>query len=273
MSHPQNAIVIVSGTVNGPGAIALQAAARAAGCKASIVAPDDKDVTDAITQASHVIYRLGPKSYPLFVALLEKLRGVARVELNNVLRAFDKRDTFTILASASIPIPASWLIRSDEEFAGKTFVIKIPKGNQGRGVELIHNQGELDAFFAAYEGETEFLAQEFISEARAKDKRLFVVGNRVIAAMQRTSTSDDFRANLHLGGEGQAYTPTNEEQTMALQSIKAFGLKYGGVDIIDSNRGPLVLEVNPSPGFGISEITGVNVTYEVIKSLVGAKND
>ncbi|MDB5167146.1 MAG: rimK [Candidatus Saccharibacteria bacterium] len=268
-----NSIIIVSGTANGPGALELQVAARRLGFTASIVAPDDENIVTQIAEATHAIYRVGPKSYSLYASLLEKLGGSDREVLAHVLRAFDKRDTFTMLSEASISIPRSWLIKTGDPFSGDTFVVKIPKGNQGRGVELIHNQAELDAFYKTYADEQEYLAQEFIAEAHAQDKRLFVVGDTVVAAMKRTSTTDDFRANLHLGAEGNVYAPTPEEIDMARQSIAAFGLSYGGVDIIDSSRGPLVLEVNPSPGFGISQVTGVDVANEVIKNLLGVGND
>lgn len=266
-------IIIVSATANGPGALELQAATIKLGFTASIVAPDDENIANQIADAAHAIYRVGPKSYPLYAQLLEKLKGTDRDVLAHVLHSFDKRDTFMVLSEASIPIPKSWLIKPGDTFIGNTFVVKIPKGNQGRGVELIHNQTELDTFYQTYNDDQEYLAQEYIAESQGKDKRLFVVGDIVVAAMKRTSTTDDFRANLHLGAEGSAYTPTDEEIDMALKSIAAFGLMYGGVDILDSSRGPLVLEVNPSPGFGISQVTGVDVANEVIKNLIGVGND
>lgn len=272
MEHTTS-IIIVSATANGPGALELQAAAIRLGFSAFIVAPDDNNIVRQIIEASHAIYRVGPKSYPLYASLLEKLDGTDYDVLANILRAFDKRDTYRVLSEASIPIPRTWLIQKNDPFQSDVFVIKIPKGNQGRGVELIHNQAELDAFYVTYDDESEYSAQEFIAEASAKDKRLLVVGDVVVAAMQRVSTTDDFRANLHLGAKGSIYTPTSEEIAMALKASAAFGLDYGGVDIIDSSRGPLVLEVNPSPGFGISHITGVDVAYEVIKNLIGVDSD
>jgi ribosomal protein S6--L-glutamate ligase len=219
--------------------------------------------------AEQVIYRIGPKSYSSATALLSQLSDDRYDELNRFLKAFDKREIFRILSDASLPTPDSWIMKKGERYQDRDFVIKIPNGNQGRGIELIHNQQELDMFYTTYANEESYLAQEFIQEASAQDKRLLVVGDEVVAAMRRVATNDDFRANLHTGGKAEPYTATQEEKRIAIESVKVFGLRYAGVDIIDSNRGPLVLEVNPSPGFGISIITGVDVASTVIKNYMG----
>lgn len=262
-------IIIVSATDRAPGALELKAASLRLGVRATILSPEDESAIRQLAITDTAIFRVGPKSYPLYAALGEKMTGVHHRTLSNVLRAFDKRDTYEVLSEASVRIPTSWLLKRGDPFGGDVCVVKVPRGNQGRGVELIHTQDELDAFYATYADDQEYLAQEFIAEAHSSDKRLFVVGGKVVAAMQRTSTTSDFRANLHLGAEGSSYTPTPEEAEMALNAIAAFGLSYGGVDIIDSSRGPLVLEVNPSPGFGISKVTGIDVANEVIKNLIG----
>ena len=110
--------------------------------------------------------------------------------------------------------------------------------------------------------------QEFIEESKGTDKRLILVGETCIAAMRRTSQTDDFRANLHLGGAMETYAPTAQEVAYAVSATKAFNLRFAGVDIIDSRRGPLVLEINPSPGFSIQAVSSNDIAEEVIKQFI-----
>ncbi len=271
MKNNKLSVAIITPSKIASGVVSLSGAALKLGYDVSISVIGEDDVVGAISRANHVIYRLGPRSRAAYVKLLEELDETAQVELSAILNSFDKIKTYALLSDISIPMPKSWVVKRDYIYHDTPFVLKIPNGNQGRGVELISNQSDLRIFFDTYKNVDEFLAQEFIAEAQSRDKRLIVVGNKVVAAMQRQSTTDDFRANLHLGARAKIYTPTSEETLLAVRSIKAFGLRYGGVDIIDSIRGPLVLEINPSPGFAISDITGVDVAYEVIKGIMGAK--
>ena len=112
---------------------------------------------------------------------------------------------------------------------------------------------------------TNILLQEFIKESAGTDIRAFVVGSRVVASMQRQSLDDDFRSNLHKGGQGKAIKLTPEEKRMAVKAAKTMGLSVAGVDLMRSSRGPLVLEVNASPGFGIEKVTGRNVASKIIE--------
>lgn len=109
-----------------------------------------------------------------------------------------------------------------------------------------------------------FLVQEFIEESAGTDIRVFVVNGKVVASMQRQSLDDDFRSNLHQGGEGTAIKLTDEEKKTARLAAKAMGLPICGVDLMRSERGPLVLEVNASPGFGIEKVTGRNVAGKIL---------
>src|ERR1700692_3458384 len=106
--------------------------------------------------------------------------------------------------------------------------------------------------------------QEYVEESAGTDIRAFVVGSQVVASMKRQSLNDDFRSNLHQGGEGTPIKLTDEERKTAQKAAKAMGLTIAGVDLMRSNRGPLVLEVNSSPGFGIEKITGHNVAEKII---------
>ena len=109
------------------------------------------------------------------------------------------------------------------------------------------------------------MIQEFVEESAGVDIRAFVVGGRVVASMKRQSLDDDFRSNLHRGGEGVAIKLTDEERKVVIKAAKAMGLSLAGVDIMRSDRGPLVLEVNASPGFGIEKVTGRDVATPIIE--------
>ena len=112
-----------------------------------------------------------------------------------------------------------------------------------------------------------FLVQEFVAESAGEDIRAFVVGGRVVASMKRQSLDDDFRSNLHQGGEGSIVKLTDDERKTALKAAKAMGLSICGVDMMRSDRGPLVLEVNPSPGFGVEKVTGRDVAEKIIEHI------
>jgi ribosomal protein S6--L-glutamate ligase len=123
----------------------------------------------------------------------------------------------------------------------------------------------LQAFYLTNEEGTNILLQEYIEESAGTDIRAFVVGSRVIASMKRQSLDDDFRSNLHQGGAGTPIKLTDEERKTAIKAAKAMGLNIAGVDMMLSKRGPLVLEVNASPGFGIEKVTGRNVAGSIIE--------
>jgi len=270
MNQPKPLFLIVSSSLDAPGAVLLKATAEQQNLQAEIVVIGSEGLTARIHSADYIVYRIGPKSYNLYAELLETLEGAPKIQLAHMLKAFDKAETHDVLFAADIAIPRTWQIDRSYAPTEFPFIVKITRGNQGLGVELINSTDDFQTFLASYEGDV-FVAQEFIAEAAASDKRLFVVGDTVVAAMQRRSASDDFRANLHLGGSAEAYTPTDTEVSLALASLTAFDIDFAGVDIIDSERGPLVLEVNPSPGFGIAEITGIDVATEVVTYVTRSK--
>jgi ribosomal protein S6--L-glutamate ligase len=123
----------------------------------------------------------------------------------------------------------------------------------------------MQAFYLTDDSGTNVLLQEFIKESAGTDIRAFVVGSKVVASMQRKSLDDDFRSNLHKGGSGTIIKLTTEEEKIAVRAAKVMGLTIAGVDIMRSSRGPLVLEVNASPGFGIERVTGRNVAGKIIE--------
>jgi len=148
-------------------------------------------------------------------------------------------------------------------------VIKLNEGSQGTGVVLAEKRSASQSVIEAFRGlYANFLVQEFIAEAKGSDLRCFVVGKKVVAAMQREASPGEFRANLHRGGSASMAVLSAEERRIAVQAASALGLGVAGVDILRSNRGPLLLEVNASPGLeGIETVTGVDVSGEIIKLL------
>ena len=149
------------------------------------------------------------------------------------------------------------------------FVIKLLEGTQGRGVVLTETMGAaISAIETMKQIDANILIQEFISEANGEDIRAIVVGDEVVASMKRIAKPGEFRSNVHLGGRVEDYKLTSQEQDSAIKAAKVLGLSVAGVDLIQSNRGPLVLEVNSSPGLeGIEKATGIDVADEIIKYL------
>jgi ribosomal protein S6--L-glutamate ligase len=152
---------------------------------------------------------------------------------------------------------------------GAPLVVKLLEGTQGRGVVLAetHKAGEsvINAFKSL---NANLLVQEFIHEAEGKDLRCFVIDGKVVASIERRAAPGEFRANLHQGGSAHVVKVTAEERTLAIRATKALGLRVAGVDVIRSRRGPLILEVNSSPGLeGIEEATGKDVAGMMIAAI------
>lgn len=150
---------------------------------------------------------------------------------------------------------------------GPPVVIKVLEGTQGIGVNLAMSLEEADAIIDAHNDlRSRVIVQEFIKEAGGADLRAFVVGDKVVGAMKRQAADGEFRSNLHRGGTAKKITLSREEEQTALASAKALGLGVCGVDLLQSSRGPLVLEVNSSPGLeGIEGATGYNIAREIIR--------
>jgi ribosomal protein S6--L-glutamate ligase len=190
-----------------------------------------------------------------------------------ILRARDKLRALQMLAREGIDLPATVFGDNPDDtddllamLGDPSYVIKLNEGAQGQGVLLAEKrsaaQGMVEAFRSLY---TNFLVQEFVREANGADLRCFVVGDRVIAAMQRQAPEGDFRANLHRGGSASAVRLTPIEAAIAVRAARVMGLEVAGVDLLRSRRGPLALEVNSSPGLeGIEDASGVDVAGAII---------
>lgn len=208
---------------------------------------------------------------------------VKQFEMNNVFstarslgitRARNKVRTLQIMARKGIPIPETvFSINPDnievqiQLLGGPPVIIKLQEGTHGLGVILAESKKSaksiIDTF---YKMDTSILLQKYIEEANGEDIRIIVVGNKVVASMKRMSELGDFRSNVHRGGNTEAIEPTDKERYIALNASKYLGLGVAGVDLIRSKKGPLLIEVNASPGLkGIEAATGINVAKHIIE--------
>ena len=167
---------------------------------------------------------------------------------------------------ASSPLDTQDLIKM---VGGAPLILKLLEGAQGRGVVLAETQKAAESVIDAMKSlKANLLVQEFIKEAGGKDLRCFVIGNKVVSAIERTAAVGDFRSNIHQGGSAQAVRIRPEERKLALAATRALGLDVAGVDLIRSERGPLLLEVNSSPGLeGIETATDKDLAGQMIQEV------
>lgn len=194
-----------------------------------------------------------------------------------IQRARDKLRASQLLAQAGIDMPLTVFGDSPDDtkdllkMLGKTpHVIKLVEGTQGQGVVLAETRSASEGLIEAFRGlQANFLVQEFIKEAKGADIRAFVVGGKVVAAMRRQAKEGEFRSNLHRGASARALKISKLERDTAIRAAEIMGLGVAGVDLIQSERGPLVLEVNSSPGLeGIEGATKVDVAGAIIEHIV-----
>lgn len=192
----------------------------------------------------------------------------------SIQRSRDKLRALQLLSRKGIGLPVTGFAHSTKDIdgllkiVGKTpVVIKLLQGTQGIGVVLAETKQAAESVISAFRQlDANILVQEFIAEARGSDIRAFVVGDKVVAAIKRTSQGDEFRSNLHLGGKAEKIKLTPEERSTAIRAANAIGLNLCGVDIIRTNHGPAVLEVNSSPGLeGIETASGINVAAKILE--------
>lgn len=231
----------------------------------------------AIKDVDAVIPRIGASIsfYGAAVVRQFEMMGVYCVnESVAITRARDKLRSLQLLSRKGVGLPITGFAHSPDDVddlikmaGGPPLVIKLLEGTQGLGVVLAETkkaaESVIDAFFGL---KANILIQEYIKEASGADIRCFVVGNKVIAAMKRQAKPGEFRSNLHRGGEAHAVKITPEERAMAIRAAKIMGLNVAGVDIMRSSRGPLVIEVNSSPGLeGIERSTGNDIAIKIIE--------
>jgi ribosomal protein S6--L-glutamate ligase len=213
-----------------------------------------------------VIPRIGASVTFYGTAVLRQFEMMGVYPLNEsvaITRSRDKLRSLQLLARKGIGLPVTGFAHSPDDIqdmmkmvGGAPSVIKLLEGTQGIGVVLAETKKAAESVIEAFMGlKTNILIQEFIKESGGTDIRCFVVGGRVVAAMKRQGAEGEFRSNIHRGGSATLVRLTPEERSTAVRAAKITGLNVCGVDILRSNHGPLVMEVNSSPGLQVIETT------------------
>lgn len=242
--------------------------------------PPRKKRNRRLPKVDGIIPRIGASITRYGVAVVRNFeaRGaVTTASADAIAHSRDKLESLQLMQQADFPLPRTALVTHPGELAaaieavnGPPVVVKVLKGTQGRGVILAPNLKIAQAVvrLLLQHGQEQLLVQEFIEEAEGKDLRLLVVGRRCVAAMQRVAPDDDFRANLHRGATAAPIQPDAETEKLALRAAGLHGIGVAGVDIIPSARGPLILEINSSPGLeGIERATRVDVAARIVHYL------
>lgn len=229
-----------------------------------------------ITGYDAVIPRIGASITHYGLAILRQFEMGGVWPLNESVaigRSRDKLRSMQILAKYGLGLPLTAFAHDPKQTSqiikavnGPPVVIKLLEGTQGIGVVLAETEASAKSVIEAFRGaNVNILVQEFIKEAGGTDIRALVVGGKVVAAMQRTGAPDDFRSNLHRGGSAQLIKITPEERSTAVRAARRMGLNVCGVDMLRSNHGPVIMEVNSSPGLeGIETATGKDIAGMII---------
>jgi len=226
-----------------------------------------------------IIPRIRPSITFYGCALTRQFEAMKVFCLNSAMAITQSRDklySLQLLLHNGVDIPTTGFANSPLDtddlikmVGGTPLIVKLLEGTQGKGVVLAETKKAAESVINAFKSlNANILVQEFIKEANGKDLRLFVVDGKVVAAIQREAAAGEFRANIHMGGTASVIKPTVEEKKIAIKAAKAMDLKVAGVDIIRSSKGPLLLEVNSSPGLeGIEGATHKDIAGEMIKAI------
>ena len=232
---------------------------------------------DVIEDINAVIPRIGASKTFYGTAVVRQFEMMDVFTPNSsqaISRSRDKLRCLQLLAREGIGLPVTGFAHSTKDIegllnivGGAPLVIKLLEGTQGIGVVLTETQQAATSVIEAFRGlDANILVQEFIKEAGGMDIRCLVVGDKVVAAMKRQGAPGEFRSNLHRGGTSAKIKLTPEERSTAVRAAKIMGLRFAGVDILRSNHGPVVMEVNSSPGLeGIEAATEVDVAGKLIE--------
>jgi ribosomal protein S6--L-glutamate ligase len=226
-----------------------------------------------------VIPRIRPSITFYGCALTRQFEAMKVYCLNSaaaITQSRDKLFSLQLLLHHGVDIPTTGFANSPLDtddlikmVGGSPLIVKLLEGTQGKGVVLAETKKAAESVINAFKSlNANILVQEFIKEADGKDLRLFVVDGKVVASIQREAAPGEFRANIHMGGTASVIKPTSDEKKIAIKAAKAMDLKVAGVDIIRSSKGPLLLEVNSSPGLeGIEGATNKDIAGEMIKAI------
>ncbi|MDH5571931.1 MAG: 30S ribosomal protein S6--L-glutamate ligase [Gammaproteobacteria bacterium] len=232
---------------------------------------------EILTDYDAVIPRIGASITFYGTALVRQFEMMGVFPVNEsvaISRARDKLRSLQLMSREGIGMPNTGFAHSPDDIedlikmvGGAPLVIKLLEGTQGIGVVLAETKKAAESVVEAFMGlKTNILEQEFIKEAGGADIRCFVIGGKVVAAMKRQAPEGEFRSNLHRGGKAELIKITPRERATAVKAAKVMGLNVAGVDLLRSSRGPLVMEVNSSPGLeGIETATGKDIAGMIIE--------
>lgn len=208
------------------------------------------------------------------VRQFEMMKIFSTVDSQALIRSRDKLNSLQILSRAGLGMPKTAFTNNSKEVSsviekvgGAPCIIKLLEGTQGVGVVLAETKSAAESVLEAFNGlQARVIVQEFIKEAKGADIRVFVVDGVVVGAMKRQGKEGEFRSNLHRGGSAAVHVLSEEEENAALKAAKSLGLAICGVDMLQSNSGPMIMEVNSSPGLeGIEAATGVDIAKNIIR--------
>ncbi|HLU06985.1 MAG TPA: 30S ribosomal protein S6--L-glutamate ligase [Woeseiaceae bacterium] len=231
---------------------------------------------ELLPQLDAIIPRIGASVTFYGSAVVRQFEMMGTFSLNEsvaISRSRDKLRSLQLLSRKGIGLPVTGFANSPDDtydllqlVGGAPVVVKLLEGTQGKGVVLAETRKAAESVVEAFRGlSANFLVQEFIKEADGADIRCFVIGDKVVASMKRQAQEGEFRSNLHRGGSSKLIKITPEERSTAVRSAKIMGLNVAGVDILRSNHGPVVIEVNSSPGLeGIETATGRDIAGLII---------
>jgi len=232
---------------------------------------------ESVAGVEAIIPRIGASVSFYGAAVVRQFEMMGVYSLNEsvaITRSRDKLRALQLLSRKGIGLPVTGFANSPDDtddlldvVGGAPVVIKLLEGTQGVGVVLAETRKAASSVIEAFRGlKANFMVQEYIAEAGGADIRCFVVGDKVVAAMKRQGREGEFRSNLHRGGTASLIKITPEERSTAVRSAKVMGLNVAGVDLLRSNHGPVVMEVNSSPGLeGIETATGKDVATMIIQ--------
>ncbi len=248
--------------------------------KCDIVIEQDKPAVyyngEIIKNIAAVIPRIGASVtfYGAAVVRQFEMMNIPTVtESQALVRSRDKLRSLQILARSNVGMPKTVFTNYSKEVdkiidsvGGTPLIVKLLEGTQGYGVVLAPTRKAAESIIEAFHSmKARVIVQEFIEEAKGADIRVFIVDNKVVGAMKRQGKEGEFRSNLHQGGTGKIIKLSKEERNIALTAAKSMNLSIAGVDLLQSSRGPLVLEVNSSPGLeGIEKATGIDIASKII---------
>lgn len=232
---------------------------------------DDIDAVIPRIGASHTFYG---------TAVVRQFEMMGTYTINRsqaISRSRDKLRSMQVLSRRGIALPVTGFAHSSKDVmgliqiaGGAPLVVKLLEGTQGIGVVLCETSQAAESVIEAFRGlNANIIVQEFVKEAAGADVRCFVVGDKVVAAMKRQAKEGEFRSNVHRGGVATAIKITPDERATAVKAAQTMGLHVAGVDILRANNGPVVMEVNSSPGLeGIENATGIDIAGKIIRFLI-----